>query len=132
MNPDGSLFPPQPHPQVWLQCMAVLARERVFTIVEQVRSADIRNAIYSEVQKEHPELLLSQEWLDCRHMWLSIMLETGTDNFDILHADRCRLVLQEMGFLDNEVLRRAILFCNAVIGDVINAMRALCEQENAQ
>jgi hypothetical protein len=130
MNPIGSLFPPTPHPQVWLQCMAILARERVFNIVEQIRSADIRVAIYSEVRSKHPELDLSQEWLDCRHMWLTIMLETGTDNIDVHRADRCRILLQEMGFLDNEVLRRAILFCDCVINDVINAMRALCEQEN--
>lgn len=132
MNPDpGCLYPPQPHPETWLASMSILARERVFNIVEQIRSSECRRSVYSAARKEHPELHLSEEWLASRHMWLLLTVETNVQNFDVHRAERCRILLQEMGFLDSEVLRRAILFCDCEINDIISAMRAICEQQDA-
>ena len=134
MNPDeeGSVYPPHPHPAVWKAFMAVLARERVFNFVERIQGADKRDALYSAVRKDFPDLKLSKEWLASRHQWLILMMEMGTQDADIHRAHQCLHTLEQMGYKDDEVLRRAILICNYEIQSVIDVMRAHNHHEQAR
>lgn len=58
-NPTpGYLYPPQPHPQIWMGVMAEFARKRVKQYVAvQVPSA-LQERVYTEVRDEFPEIHL--------------------------------------------------------------------------
>jgi len=131
-NPDGSLYPPQPHPQIWKSVMAEQARERVFNFVEMIKGSENRLALYSAVRLEFPELQMSEEWLAKRHQWLLIMLEMAEGMMDIHRAEIClRRLVHDMGFEDSDALRRAILLCNYDIRVICDAMHAHVEREKA-
>ena len=41
------------------------------------------------------------------------------------HFDDCRKLLLQMGYEDNDVLMRAIIFCNADVAQITYALRAI-------
>ena len=125
-NPEpGNVHPPQPHPAVWLGCFSVQAREKVFLHIEKQRGSDERDALYDVVQKEIPSLGIDAAWLASRHEWLLLQLQCDFMTADIPQAEAILSVLNEMGYPDSHVLRRAVLFCECKIGDIVNAMRAI-------
>lgn len=125
-NPEpGEVHPPQPHPQVWLSCYSVRAREKVFVHIEQQTGSEARDALYAEVQKEYPMFGLDADWLASRHEWLLLQLQNDLLDADITKAENTLSVLKEMGYPDSQILRRAVLFCDGMVVDVINAMRAI-------
>ena len=124
-NPDGSLYPPQPHPAIWKSFMTEQARERVFNLVEVIKGSENREALYTAVRLEFPELQLSEEWLAKRHRWLILMLEMTEGMMDIHRAQTClKKLVDKMGFTDCDALRRAIILCNYDIQVICDAMQA--------
>ena len=125
-NPaPGEVHPPQPHPQVWLSCYSVRAREKVFVHIEKQTGSEARDALYAEVQKEYPMFGLDADWLASRHEWLLLQLQNDLLDVDITTAETTLSLLKEMGYPDSQILRRAVLFCEGRVVDVINAMRAI-------
>jgi len=125
-NPQpGEVHPPHPHPQVWLSCYSVRAREKVFVHIEKQAGSEARDALYAEVQKEYPSFGLDAAWLASRHEWLLLQLQNELLDADIIQAENTLSVLKEMGYPDSQILRRAVLFCDGKVVDVINAMRAI-------
>ena len=129
-NPTGDIYPPVPHPETWKAFMSIKARERVFCYIERQQGAENRSQLYEAVRAQHPALDLSDDWLESRQLWMTLMMECGTEEtVDITQACTCLGVLVDMGYPDSEVLRRAILFCNCSITDIVGAMRALADHE---
>ncbi len=123
-NPNlGMVYPPQPHPACWNAYMRMKARERWFNFVETIHGQENRDAVYNAVRDEFPDFDLSAEWLESRLRWLALCLDCGTDTVNIQLVVACHAVFLEMGYADDDVLRRAILFCDCVIPDILGAMR---------
>ena len=105
--------------------MAILARERIFKIIEMQKGADARSSLYEAVRKEFPNIDMTEEWLTVRHRWLVIAIDCNAEDRDVEQLETCRRVLLEMGFPDDDTLMRAIIFCNADISQITYALRAL-------
>jgi hypothetical protein len=103
----------------------VRAREKVFVHIERQAGSEARDALYAEVQKEYPSFGLDAAWLASRHEWLLLQLQNELLDADIIQAENTLSVLTEMGYPDSQILRRAVLFCEGRVVDVINAMRAI-------
>ena len=103
--------------------MRMKARERVFNFVETIHGQENRDALYTAVRDEFPDFDLSAQWLESRLRWLALCLDCGTDTVNIQLVVACHAVFLEMGYADDDVLRRAILFCDCVIPDILGAMR---------
>ena len=124
-NPDpGSVHPPLPHPQVWNTSMALLTRERIFCFIESQKGEHFRNALYAATRKEFPDIGMTEEWVTLRQKWMVITLDCSAQQEDVEHFDNCRNTLIEMGYADNELLMRAIIFCSADIAQITYALRA--------
>ena len=124
-NPDGSIYPPQPHPEVWNASMALLTRERIFRFVETHRGEDFRRGLYAATHAEFPNFGLTEDWIALRQRWMVIMIDCNVGDADVEHFDNCRKLLLEMGYEDNDTLMRAIIFCNADVAQITYAMRAI-------
>jgi hypothetical protein len=124
-NPDpGSVYPPVPHPQVWNTSMALLTRERIFCFIETQKGEDFRHALYAATRQEFPDIGMTEEWVTLRQKWMVVVLDCSAQQEDVEHFDNCRKTLIEMGYEDNDLLMRAIIFCNADIAQITYAMRA--------
>ena len=125
-NPNlGMVYPPQPHPACWNAYMRIKARERIFNFVETIPGQENRDALYNEFRQEFPEFELSAQWLESRLRWLALCIECETDTVNIQIVVACHAVFLDMGYEDNDVLRRAILFCDCVIPDILGALRGV-------
>ena len=126
LNPEpGNVHPPQPHPAVWLGYFSVHAREKVFVHIEKQKGSAERDALYEVVEKEIPSLGIDAAWLASRHEWMLLQLQCDCMDADIPKAEATLSLLKEMGYPDSHVLRRAVLFCECSIAEIVNAMRAI-------
>ena len=109
--------------------MRMKARERVFCFVEQTKGQEKRDALYTAIREEFPDFDLSVQWLESRLRWLALCMECGTERVNLQSVASCLGVLLDMGFQDDDVLRRAILFCDCVIPDILGALRGVAALE---
>ena len=59
LNPSGNVFPPQPHPQVWMTVMHELARKRVKEYIQSAAVPErLRKYVNDACRKRHPEIQL--------------------------------------------------------------------------
>jgi hypothetical protein len=124
-NPDpGSVYPPNPHPETWNHSMALLTRERIFQFIETQRGEAFRIDLYKATRDEFPSFGLTEEWLTLRHRWMEIMIDCNAGDEDVEPLDNCRNVLLEMGYKDDDLLMRAIIFCKADVAQITYALRA--------